>query len=582
MLGDFRRPLVRHLQFLLSICAVLLFGGCRPAEQPAKSPSTKDSPTTVEEPAESHAADAHAQEQPPTEVIAKTGPELYARHCAACHGERGDGLGLAARFVFPKPRDFRTGKFRLVSTANNVPSREDLHAVLLRGMPGSSMPPWKHLSQAERDALVDEVQRLRREGAAESYIRVLKEEEELTDEEIAAEEVQQDISEFVEGKTTPGESSVVPEMGQPNAEAIARGAEVYAKFGCIQCHGKDGKGDGVQKMLDDEKVPTAPRDFTLGIFKGGDDPASLYRRIAYGMPGTPMPSSQQMTPEQMVDLVHFVRSLSTDAQRAAAVLNREKIVVKAVNELPKDAGAAAWDSVAPATLHLVPLWWRNSDDANMQVQAVHDGKSIAVRLSWKDATSSEHATQSQAFEDLVALELYRGAQEPFIGMGDPWSPVDVWTWDADRQSDPTIEEQYPRVVVDIYPFSEKQVATAEFERPGTERANQPPVSLPAVASGNQIVPDKSDSGGSDLAADGPGSATFRLPKNQLVTAHGEWKDGRWTVLLTRPLATKSAAEGVALQPGGKASVAFAVWDGEADDRDGMKRITIWQDLLLEQ
>ena len=61
-------------------------------------------------------------------------------------------------------------------------------------------------------------------------------------------------------------------------------------------------------MVDDEKMPTRPRDFTLGIFKGNPDPASLYRRIAYGMPGTPMPGSSGMTPEQMVDLVHYIRS----------------------------------------------------------------------------------------------------------------------------------------------------------------------------------------------------------------------------------------------------------------------------------
>ena len=47
--------------------------------------------------------------------------------------QTGDGKGLAAAYVFPKPRDFQAGRFRLVSTSNTVPSRDDLHAVLLRG-----------------------------------------------------------------------------------------------------------------------------------------------------------------------------------------------------------------------------------------------------------------------------------------------------------------------------------------------------------------------------------------------------------------------------------------------------------------
>jgi mono/diheme cytochrome c family protein len=232
------------------------------------------------------------------------GQQLYSRHCAACHGAQGDGQGTAAAFVFPRPRNFQAGRFRLVSTANNVPLRDDLHAVLLRGMPGSSMPPWGHLPQVEREALVDEVMRLRQLGARASYIAVLKEQDEMTDEEIAADDVQQEIQEYVNRFTTPGETTVVPEMGAPTEEAINRAKVTYANFGCLQCHGSEGKGDGVQAMIDEEGISTAPRDFTLGIFKGGADPGSLYRRIAYGMPGTPMPSSTQMKTQQMIDLVH--------------------------------------------------------------------------------------------------------------------------------------------------------------------------------------------------------------------------------------------------------------------------------------
>jgi hypothetical protein len=39
---------------------------------------------------------------------------------------------------------------------------------------------------------------------------------------------------------------------------------------------------------------------------------------------------------------------------------------------------------------------------------------------------------------------------------------------------------------------------------------------------------------------------------------------------------------VSLEPGGRASVAFAVWDGVHQDRDGKKSITIWQDLEIEK
>ena len=168
--------------------------------------------------------------------------------------------------------------------------------MLLRGMPGSAMPPWAHLAEQERAALVEEILRIRREGIKESYIQRLKEEEELTDDEIAADDVQLEINEYVNEFTTPGQSTTVPAASSPTAESIARGKEAYVKFACVSCHGETGRGDGVQEMFDEDKSPTRPRDFTLGIFKGNHDPASLYRRIAYGMPGTPMPSSSAHDP----------------------------------------------------------------------------------------------------------------------------------------------------------------------------------------------------------------------------------------------------------------------------------------------
>ena len=511
------------------------------------------------------------------------GRQLYARHCAACHGEQGNGQGKAAAYLFPRPRDIRAGRFRLLSTSNNVPTREDLHAVLLRGMPGSSMPPWGHLLQQERDALVDEVMRLRIDGAREYYIKVLKEQDDLTDEEIAEDDIQEEIQEYIDNISIPGESSVVPDIGEPNEETLNDAKEVYAKAGCLQCHGKEGKGDGVQKMIDDEGLPTAPRDFTVGIFKGGADPASMYRRIAYGMPGTPMPGSRQLTPEQMMNLAHYIRSMSTEEQRQAAVLNRGTLTVKTVGAVTSVADDSSWSEVSPVSFRMTPLWWRNNADPDLQAQAIHDGKTIAVRLSWRDEEGDRQAVSGSSFEDAVAIELYRGDAEPFIGMGGPGSPIDVWFWDADRQGKPrTIEDLYPNMVVDVYPFSEKVVASAEYSRPLARTAAQPDISLPAKASGNQIVPTDDDSGATSLSGSGPGSSTFRMPRNQSVRAIGSWQDGRWGVVMTRALSADTPENGVSLEPGGHASVAFAVWDGSEQDRDGKKLITIWQNLVLEK
>lgn len=586
--GDCVRQITSSLLLFALVVAVSVPFGCRRA--PTSTPEAskqKQSTTNVDA---AHEAPVTASsglnvepevEPAPPAAMPVDGKELFARHCAACHGERGDGKGIAAAFLFPKPRDLQAGKFRLVSTNNAVPTRDDLHAVLERGMPGSAMPPWAHLSPEEREALVEEVIRLRAEGAREDFVTILKEDDGLTDEEIAAEEIQAEIQDVVDEAITPGESTEVPEFSEPTPESVARGKEVYAKFACIQCHGETGRGDGAAAMVDDEGMPTSPRDFTLGIFKGKHDPASLYRRIAYGMPGSPMPSSSTMSPEQMMDLVHFIRSLSSEVQREAAVMKRLKFVAKRVELLPGLRDEDVWNVAEPVSLKLTPLWWRSDADADFRVQAVHDGKAISVRMSWKDGTFDDHALRGEKFEDAVALQLYRGAAEPFLGMGDANSPVDVWFWDADRQRGAPPEREYPDTVVDVYPFSEAGVTVAELDRAGARMEEQPGISLPARAVGNRIMPDGDKNGGSSLQVAGPRTVTFRIPQSEIVQAHGEWADGRWTVVMTRALLPSSESEGMSLRPGEAASIAFAVWDGSHADRNGQKSITIWQDLVLE-
>ena len=249
-----------------------------------------------------------------------TGAELYAQHCATCHGAKGDGKGLAAQFVFPKPRDFRSGRFRLVSASNGVPTLEDIEAVLRRGMPGSSMPPWSHLGDSAVKLLAEHIFVLRREGARDVQLAAAAESgDELSEEELTT---------IVNRLTTPGEVVEAIDLNTPAGNSVARGKELYATKGCLQCHGATGKGDGQQQMVDAEGLPTRPRDFTRGIFKGSADAASVWRRISLGMPGTPMPSSPALKPQEIGDLTHFVLSLSDETVRKAAVLTRESVVAR--------------------------------------------------------------------------------------------------------------------------------------------------------------------------------------------------------------------------------------------------------------
>ena len=83
-----------------------------------------------------------------------SGEQTYARQCSACHGPNGDGEGEAAYLLYPRPRDFTVGRYRLVSTWDGIPTDEDLFRTISRGMPGSAMPSWAHLAEETRWGLV--------------------------------------------------------------------------------------------------------------------------------------------------------------------------------------------------------------------------------------------------------------------------------------------------------------------------------------------------------------------------------------------------------------------------------------------
>jgi mono/diheme cytochrome c family protein len=493
---------------------------------------------------------------------ADVGARLYDRLCASCHGTSGDGAGPAARFLYPRPRNFRQEQFRMVSTTNMVPSDDDLLRTLERGMPGSSMFSFGHLSLDERKALVAHVRGLMRQGLEDRIKREAAE--------IGEEPDPQEMAEMVRERTQPGSNLELPdEWPVEDAASVARGRELYIKATCAACHGDTGKGDGVQEQKDELGMPIRPRDYTRGIFKGGRQREPLYARIALGVPGTPMPSSPALKPGEIADLVHYIRSLSDPATEAQVVHKRTTIhASRAEGPLPEAIPEAAWEGVASTPIVVSPLWWRDDTDPGLRVQALHDGRDVAIRLSWKDSTSNGRAIRSDEFPDMAAVQLFRGRDEPFLGMGAKSAPVEVWLWNAATQADAEqyadVDTTYPNMSVDSYPY---EGAGDGPRLHATDR--QPKDFLTAWAAGNQRSDPTRLLAGSGLSAEGPGSATLRPPVAQDVKARGGWEHGRWTVVLRRSMADPAD---------GRVSVAFALWDGAARDRNGQKLVSIWHDL----
>jgi DMSO reductase family type II enzyme heme b subunit len=132
--------------------------------------------------------------------------------------------------------------------------------------------------------------------------------------------------------------------------------------------------------------------------------------------------------------------------------------------------------------------------------------------------------------------------------------------------------------VDWYPF-EKPGDGSRVHAPG----DQPPDFVTARKAGNLRSDPAHGFTASNLQAGGFGSATMRPRASQRVSAGGVYrdKDGRWTVVFRRPL-TVAAEDGIPIAAGDKLSIAFALWDGAARDRNGQKLVSIWHDLKVEE
>ncbi len=499
------------------------------------------------------------------------GKNVYGNYCAACHGESGEGNGPAARFLYPKPRNFTEGNFRLVTSTGRMPSDADLLRVVERGMPGSAMFPFAHLGEPERRAAVRYVRslmqaavenRLRRDAAARG-------------ETLEASDLAESVADFFR----PGPAlELPPQLDVRSPETLAHGRALYAKT-CAGCHGDTGRGDGAQLQQNSDGTPTQPRDFTRGIFKGGGAAGQLYARIMLGMPGSPMPASANvLKADDVKGLVQFIQSLSDPAAAKKVEHRRTHLVARRTSGALADASETAWASAPAVPVVVSPLWWRNYAEPDLHVQALHDGKTLALRLSWADATRNDLAVRPQDFEDMAAVQLTKAVPEPFLGMGTADRPVDIWHWRAARgRAGPPadVDVAYPNMAVDLYPFERTQAGGRPH---ALER--QAPEFITARAAGN-LRSDPAGPAGAHLQAGGFGTLTMRPRPSQVVRARAGWHARRWTVVFQRPL-NVGQADGVPLAPGDRVSVAFAIWDGAARDRNGQKLVSIWHDLELEQ
>ena len=312
------------------------------------------------------------------------GRMLYAEHCLHCHGVTGDGNGSTAKYMTPRPRDYRKGIFKFTSTdANSRIQRDDLARVIENGIPGTYMPSFKLLEEEESEAIIEYVLWLSMRGeleyqltrffasdyataavqdrmqSGESYREIVAE----FNERLEGGEIEEEAEIFVEAMISKWQSSweeravVKPEESRVpySPESIARGRELYLSkdLNCIACHGEAGYGNGPQTysitknlvtgednpepgLYDEWGNPIKPRNLHRGIFRGGRRPLDVYRRVHAGIKGTPMPAfGAKLKDEQIWDLVNYVYSVPFEEERAGSGADES---VAAVSEKADGAG----------------------------------------------------------------------------------------------------------------------------------------------------------------------------------------------------------------------------------------------------
>ena len=223
------------------------------------------------------------------------GLSVYANQCAMCHGPKGRGDGTAATTLVPKPRDFSSGWFKIGTTRSGLPTDDDLVATLRHGMAPAAMPPWPQLTEGELRSVSLAVRHLAVEARVEERLSRTPS--------LSREQATRDVR----AQLDPGPRIVLPP--KPPTIDLARG-KVFYDANCAACHDPDGRGKLREDLVDNDENPIIARDFTGGVFKGGNSLEDIAMRVARGIPGTPMPANPAVSPDDLWSVSAYVRAFS--------------------------------------------------------------------------------------------------------------------------------------------------------------------------------------------------------------------------------------------------------------------------------
>jgi mono/diheme cytochrome c family protein len=492
-----------------------------------------------------------------TDAQREAGKKLYEVNCAQCHGEKGDGEGIAAPFLLPKPRDFTSAKFKIRTTPSGaLPTTQDLKKIIRAGMPYTAMPAWPQFTDQQLSDLVYYVK-----SFAPDFAKAERQ----------AEPIQ------------------IPAAPSLSKDSIEKGKKLYADLGCARCHGELGRTDGISAptLKDDWGNTIRPADLTRRwTFRGGPKREDIFRAFSTGLNGTPMPSFvDALSAEQRWDLANYVYSLSESDTPSYATVVVAKKVQKELDpndaKLFEDAEAAYFPVVGQI---MQPGRDFHPPCNGITVHAVYNETDLAFELSWHDLRAD---TTGKNGPEIAVPAAEDEGEKPATK---PATEGGGNVWGEEEQAAPAAKPA-EAAKSEGNVWGEEEATAAPPAPAGSEFSDavaiQLPVSIPAtIRKPYFIFGDKGDpvnlwfadlgkkQGGLYLAQ-GSDSLEALGPRKLDVVSH--YDKGEWRVVFKRPL--RSQGE-ISFEEGAFVPVAFSVWDGSSRERGNKRALTTWWTVYL--
>jgi mono/diheme cytochrome c family protein len=476
-----------------------------------------------------------------TEAQREAGKTLYLKYCSQCHGEKGDGQGYATSHLFPKPRDFTTGRYKIRTTPNgSLPTHQDLVNIIRRGMPYTSMPAWPTLSDQDVSNLA-------------YFLTTFS-------------------ADFTSPERIP-QAAELPSGPAATADSIALGKKLYEETGCLKCHGNLGLGDGpsAPTLVDDFGQPIRAANLAhRWTFRGGSSREDIFRTMSTGFNGTPMPSfTDSLSTEQRWAITDFIVSLGADTPGYTNLV----VAKPSLDPIDVTKGAAIFASAPVARLPIIgqiiePPRAFYPPTTSVTVQAIYDTESIALLVRWHDMSAEKTGTNGPTLA--VPAEEEEGTASGSTASESPFGDLEA--------AEPAAAD----------PFAEPATAAAAASEFSDAVSIQIPTAVPTSARKPYFIfgdaQNPVDLWFFDLARPEPlqftgrGSADVAPNDTGDLTGVASYDQGEWSVIFKRPL---RASSGAPFAPGQFLPIAFSVWDGFSRERGNRRGLTAWYSIYVE-